>query len=227
MRFKKVTLYTHKLEEEFMFYSQNLGCKILKKSDKTFSIQVGWSELCFEKSDCQHLYHYCFLIPANMLDRALVWMEQKVDIIEIENGRKTQNFKDWNANSFYFHDASGNIVEFIARHDLRNESKGEFDISSVIGFNEMGMPTRNILQVNQQLEKELHTKFWKGEFNRFGTNGTQEGLFLLPNYELKEVWFPTSIQIKPEPFKAIVENNEWEFQLIYRYEEVKIQELTK
>ncbi|MFT4758702.1 MAG: hypothetical protein ACI9XO_000271 [Paraglaciecola sp.] len=56
------------------------------------------------------------------------------------------------------------------------------------------------------MEDELDSKFWKGDDLRFGTNGTEEGLFLLPNYELKKEWFPTNLPVEPSPFLALIEN---------------------
>lgn len=207
MKFKKLKLFTNKFEEELVFYSQTLGFNIIKQNRNSFTVKIGWSELSFDKSENEHSYHYCFLIPSNKLHQAFEWMERRVEIIDIEKGRKTQNFETWNADSFYFYDASGNLAEFIVRYDLANEDHVDFDISRVLGVNEMGMPTNNVKKINQQLEIELETNFWKGDLKRFGTNGNQEGILLLPNYELKESWFPTSLRIKSEPFKAIIDNN--------------------
>ncbi|TCI93731.1 VOC family protein [Tenacibaculum sp. M341] len=221
MKFKKLKLYTNKLESELNFYSKTLGFKVLEQNTNYFSIKVGWSELSFEKTEREYKYHYCFLIPSNKLNEALEWMEKRTEIINIGNGRKTQNFDSWNADSFYFYDASGNIAEFIVRYDLNNDDSDEFDISKVLGVNEMGMPTANVKKTNDQLKTELQTEYWKGDINRFGTNGSQEGIFLLPNYNLKDIWFPTSIKIKPEPFEAVIENKEIEYHIEYRNEKIK------
>ncbi|MFI0430852.1 VOC family protein [Mariniflexile sp. HMF6888] len=221
MKFKKLKLYTNKLESELKFYSETLGFELLEQKSNSFSVKVGWSELSFEKSEKEYKYHYCFLIPANKLYEALEWMEKRTEIVTIENGRKTQNFESWNADSFYFYDTSGNIAEFIARYDLKNNDNSDFDISKVLGINEIGMPTANIKKTNDQLSNELKTEYWKGDIERFGTNGTQEGIFLLPNYNLKAVWFPTTIKIKPEPFEAIIESREKEYHIEFRNEKIK------
>jgi catechol-2,3-dioxygenase len=221
MKFKKLKLYTNKLESEFKFYSETIGFEILEHNQNFFSVKVGWSELSFEKSEKECKYHYCFLIPANKLNEALEWMEKRTEIVDIENGRKTQNFESWNADSFYFYDASGNIAEFIVRYDLKNNDNSDFDISKVLGVNEMGMPTANVKKTNDQLHNDLGTKFWKGDIERFGTNGTQEGLFLLPNYNLKDIWFPTSIKIKPEQFEAVIQNGKKEYHIEYKNEKIK------
>ena len=221
MKFKKLKLYTNKLESELRFYSETLGFEILEQKEKFFTVKVGWSELSFEKSEKEYKYHYCFLIPANKLNEALEWMEKRTEIVNIDNGRKIQNFESWNADSFYFYDASGNIAEFIVRYDLKNNDNYDFDISKVLGVNEMGMPTADIKKTNDQLQNELETEYWKGDIVRFGTNGTQEGIFLLPNYDIKDIWFPTSIKIKPEPFEAIIENGKKEYHIEYRNEKIK------
>ncbi len=222
MRFKKLKLYTNKLESELVFYSKTLGFKITEQNRNSFTVKIGWSELSFQKSDREHNYHYCFLIPSNKLHQALEWMGKRVEIIDLEDGKKIQNFETWNADSFYFYDASGNIAEFIVRYELGNEENGDFDNSKVLGVNEIGMPTNNVARINQQLENELNSNFWKGDLDRFGTNGNQEGILLLPNYDLKEIWFPTSLKIKPEPFEAIIKNEKRQYHLEFRNEKVKL-----
>ena len=165
---------------------------------------------------------YCFLIPSNKLNEGLAWIEERIEVIDVEAGKKTQVFESWNAESFYFFDKSGNLAEFIVRYDLKNESATDFDISQVLGVNEIGLPSKNVTETNRFLEKKLNTRFWKGNLKRFGTNGTQEGLFLIPNYEIKTNWFPTSAKVKPEPFEAIIENEKKEYFVEFKKENIKI-----
>lgn len=222
MKILKLKLFTNKLELEKVFFSQTLGFEILESNINSFTVKIGWSELIFEKTENEYRYHYCFLIPNNKLEQAMEWMEKRVHIIDIENGRKTQRFESWNADSFYFYDACGNIAEFIVRQELDNEISSDFNISNVLCINEIGMPTNNIEKTNNKLLKHFGTEFWKGDLKQFGTNGSQEGLFLLPNYEIKEFWFPTStIKIKPEPFEIIFENNGEKYKMEYKNEEIR------
>ncbi|MFC6268607.1 VOC family protein [Frigoriflavimonas asaccharolytica] len=225
MKIKKLKLYTNKLESEFNFYSKVLGFEIIEKTVNSFTAKVGFSEFCFEKSECNFQYHYCFLIHSNHLKQALDFIEKRIEVLRIDGDNKIQRFESWNANSFYFFDASGNLAEFIVRFDLNNESKNDFSISNILGINEIGIPTRNIEQTNGILQKSLKTKFWKGDKERFGTNGTQEGLFLLPNYTVKKTWFPTELKIRPNNFDAIVENLNKKYRLSFKDEILKISEL--
>ncbi len=49
MKFKKLNLYTNKLESELKFYSKTLGFKKIEQSKNSFSVKIGWSELTFER----------------------------------------------------------------------------------------------------------------------------------------------------------------------------------
>ena len=207
MKIRSLSLFTNCLELEKTFYSETLGFKMLKKTDNSFTLKIGWSKLTFLKSNKAHKYHYCFLIPSNKLLEAMAWMENRTTVLDIENSRKIQRFESWNADSFYFYDASGNVAEFIVRPDLENQSDTPFSIEDVICVNEIGLPTTSIENTNNFLQKELNSSFWKGDTKHFGTNGTQEGLFLLPNYETRTNWFPTDLKIEPSPLKSLIESN--------------------
>jgi hypothetical protein len=222
MRIRSLKLFTNKLELEKTFYSQTLGFEIIENNLNAFTVKIGWSKLTFEKTVQDYKYHYCFLIPSNKLEQAIEWMEKRVSIIDIENGRRIQRFESWNADSFYFYDASGNIAEFIVRHELDNGINSDFSISNVLCVNEIGMPTNNVEKANNQLFKNFGTEFWKGDIKRFGTNGSQEGMFLLPNFEIKDIWFPTKIKIKPEPFEIQLENNDERYIMEYKNGEIII-----
>ncbi len=220
MHIKSLTLYTNQLASEKYFYSQILGCSFLSSSATHFSTQIGSTELIFEKTTQLHRYHYCFLIPKNKLQEAVKWMKQRHQLIEIEEGRWIENFETWNADSIYFYDGSGNIAELIVRYDLDNESEEAFSLASFLNVNEIGMPTRDVEKLNLQLEK-LGSPLWRGDRKRFGVNGTQDGLFLLPNYQIKNSWFPTSLAIQPSPFKAIIEIGNQQFDFMYKNEILK------
>lgn len=218
MNIQELTLYTEKIDAEKEFYGKTLGFDLLENSADHFSVNIGSTTLRFRKTDTPYRFHYCFLIPANQLQPGIEWLKKRVAIIEIEPGRVIQRFETWNADSVYFYDGSGNIAEFIVRYDLQNESSAEFDNRSLLCVNEIGMPTRNVRALNAQLEQELNTPFWKGDLERFGTNGSQEGLFLLPNYEIKGVWFPTDLRITAEPFQAKISNAGTTYSIDYKNE---------
>ncbi|WOD43558.1 VOC family protein [Hwangdonia lutea] len=222
MKVRELSLFTDKLELEKAFYSETLGFNIIKQSTDSFTLKIGWSKLTFLKSDIGYKYHYCFLIPSNKLDEAISWIENKTTVLDIESGRKTQHFETWNAESFYFYDASRNVAEFIVRHDLKNQTDTPFSIEDVICVNEIGLPTTSIIKTNAIIKKEIGSDFWKGDKANFGTNGTQEGLFLLPNYETRTKWFPTNLRVEPSPFEAVIDSDNVLYDFQFSNEEIII-----
>ena len=222
MKIIRLKLLTHKLQEEKEFYSQILGFELIEESLHHFTVQVGWSELTFEKSVTSHTYHYCFLIPSNKLNEALEWMKNRVEIVEDQEMNQIQLFESWNAESFYFFDKSGNLAEFIVRNDLDNKLDEGFNISQVLCLSEIGVPVKDIARTSQYLNQQMGVEIWKGDVERFAVVGDQDGLLLLPNYEVKKSWFPTEIKVKPEPIEALIEIGKNRFQLAYNKEAFEI-----
>ncbi len=221
MKIKQLTLYTDKFTAQKEFFENTLGFMVHQEEHDRFWIQIGWTKFCFQRSQESYAYHYCFLIPGNKLQEALKWVQSKVDIVETADNENVVFFDSWNAHAFYFYDAAGNIAECIVRHDLQLESNSPFGIADFLCVNEIGLGTDDIAKTNQELENQLGTRFWKGDNERFATNGSQEGLFLLPNYRIKEIWFPSDIAIKPNPVAGIIENEGRSYNFQYRNAEVK------
>lgn len=215
MKIKELHLFTNKLREQKEFFLNKIGFELIEENETEICFKIGWSKLRFIKSEKLHEYHYCFLIPSNKINEALNWINNKVETEFVNENEKIVHFEDWNAHSFYFYDGAGNIAEFIVRHDLKNEENEEFNEKMILCINEIGIGTDDVEKINSYLEKNIGTRFYKGNLNRFGTNGSLEGMFLIPNFNLKETWFPTEMKIKPEPFEAIVENNGEEFFVQY------------
>ncbi|PIY12714.1 MAG: glyoxalase [Flexibacter sp. CG_4_10_14_3_um_filter_32_15] len=225
MKIREITLFTNQLTEQLYFYKKTLALEILRNSIRNFTFQVGFTKVTFEASEQKHIYHYCFLIPSNQLEAAIKWLSNRLDIIKIEGERIIEHSENWNADSVYFYDGAGNIVEFIVRYDLKNKPKNEskekkFDASQILCVNEIGMPTKNIAELNENLETELHSKFWKGDLRCFGTNGTQEGLFLLVNNEIKKEWFPTDLKTESSPFYGIFEVENYLYAMQFKKEKM-------
>ncbi|MEO1013403.1 MAG: VOC family protein, partial [Bacteroidota bacterium] len=129
MRIKELKLYTKHLKAQREFYSKTLGFQVLESGPSHFSVQIGWSLFTFAESQKTHDYHFCFLIPCNSLDSALEWMEKRITLILSPDGQKTHRFESWDADSFYFYDAGGNVVEFIVRHQLHNTIDVYFEVT--------------------------------------------------------------------------------------------------
>jgi catechol 2,3-dioxygenase-like lactoylglutathione lyase family enzyme len=203
MQIQSLTLYTNQLAEQRYFFTQQMSFEISEESITAFGIQVGKTTLRFVEAPIQGKYHYCFLIPSNQLDASIKWLRDRdIPIIKIEGDRIVQHFANWNADSVYFYDGAGNLVEFIVRYNLDNDHPEPFDQQQILNVNEIGMASRHPKQLNDQLTERIGSLFWKGDLERFGTFGSESGLLLLVNSQVKTDWFPTTIPTLPLPFDA-------------------------
>ena len=206
MRITEILLKSANLDKMSSFYA-DLGLQIDKSVSDQISFQVGWTKIRFKLSDNHVPYHYCFLIPSNKLEQALIWMQNFTSIITNEENSEITYFENWNAHSIYFWDPDGNIVELITRHDLDYTSHDTFNASEILGLNEIGLPTYNITGTQEFLSKSMGTTSWLGNDKVFGTHGDLEGLLLLPNPEFKKTWYPTQTPIEIAKVEFKVEAN--------------------
>ncbi len=189
MKIKELRLYTSNLVEQFEFYSNVLKFEVLNKTSKKCSFRVGKSMLTFIHKINTAPYHFAFNIPSNKENEALNWLKKRVEILSFE-GNEIVNFKSWNAKAIYFYDKDFNIVEFIARKNLNENSSTDFSSASIFDISEIGMPTNNIEATYNELNDLKEIAIYGGDFELFCAIGNEEGLFILVNEELK-TWFPT------------------------------------
>ncbi len=222
MRIKKLTLQSNDIARQVSFFKDTLGFTV-ERSENLLSIVIGNSTLEFIDVPVDGKYHYCFLIPCNQIEEAKVWLSQKLELILVENHNYIAHFDTWNADSIYFYDGNGNIAELIARHDLINRSDKKFGLNSFLSINEIGTPTSDTRRLDHQLTNEIGSEFWKGNLDTFSTNGNQHGLFLLPNYLIKKTWFPTPIKVMPLPYTATIIQDENQYQINYKNENMQVE----
>lgn len=153
------------------------------------------------------IYHFAFNIPNNKLEEAIAWIKNKIDLLVIEDKNVIAQFENWNANAVYFYDNNGNLLEFIARHDLDNNQSTSFDSKSILNISEIGIVNETPLELaNQLIEKhglEFFTKNPNSEL--FSAVGNDEGLLIIvqPNRN----WYPTQIPAASNKTTVQIENN--------------------
>lgn len=147
--FKKVTLYTDRLEEMKGFYEYQLGFRIVEEDETSFTLAIGESTLIFKESDRKAFYHFAFNIPGNQFTLAKSWANSRVTLNRQE-GMDEIFYANFNADAFYFEDPAGNIVEFIARRNV--DRMGDFTVDSLLNISEVSVTTPFVEEVGEQLE---------------------------------------------------------------------------
>lgn len=215
MQFKEVILQSAELAKQKAFYHGKLGLPVVEDSADKLSLQTGASLLTFENTPGRHpaIYHIAFNVPENQLPSAATWLERHTPLIaSYSNPTKTIfEFVAWNAHAFYFRDNEGNILEFIARHNLKNASNEPFTAENILEISEVGLPTPDVQNLADQLIEELQLPIYSGAgSDQFTVLGEEQALFIL--VQSGRPWMPTRDQeALAQPTRVIVEGIEGDF----------------
>ena len=148
--FKKVTLYTDKLDEMKGFYEYQLGFRIVEEDNSSFMLAIGESQLTFRHSDRPAFYHFAFNIPGNQFTLAKGWASSRLELNRQE-GMDEIYYPNFEADAFYFQDPAGNIVEFLGRRNT--DRMGNFTVDSLLNISEVSITTPFVAEVGKQIEE--------------------------------------------------------------------------
>ena len=208
------------LREMRAFYHDLLGMPAVQATDGRLTIRAGASRITFAPSGPGHshpFYHFAFNIPANKLLAAYHWQKERTPLLPIPPALRDPrfppevvNYSHWNAHSIFFFDPAGNVVEYIARHDLRNAADGEFGPSDLLCVSEIALVVDDVLATAATLESTFGLPPYRGRDEHFAAVGDEHGLLLVmkrgrvisfdaPERKAVSV-FPTSVGVRrPKP----------------------------
>jgi catechol-2,3-dioxygenase len=181
MRIRELKLFTGRLAEQKKFYTQTLGLPLVDEQNDHIAIQVGATKLIFMRTQegSQPYYHFAFNITENKLLQAKAWIaERSIDLSRDDPDNWYS--KSWNSHALYFYDPAGNIVEFIARHDLANAQEGPFTEKDILCVSEIGLVPDTVAATVTTLQGKVGVEVYKGSISEeFAALGDEHGLFIL------------------------------------------------
>jgi hypothetical protein len=192
MNITKLELLTVDLGAQKHFYENILELPV-KLTSSNLEVRAGQTELIFTQApaDFDEAYHFAFNIPENQFRAAKKWISERIPLLRDESGKDEFNSESWNSDSVYFKDAAGNVLEFIARHNLKNAVDGDFDGSQILNISEIGLPSENVIGFANELCTSLNLSVFKQQPNEtFTPVGDDNGLFILPIKN--RIWIPNS-----------------------------------
>ena len=197
------------------FYHGVFGFPIHEESPEKLTLRAG--NTAFVIARARHLlegvYHFAFNIPENQFDEAVQWLRERVMLIADDGGEDTFHHDSWNADSVYFHDPAGNIVEFIARHDLDCASDHPFSGQRVLGVSEIGIASNDVVHETASLRDRTMAPIYKEtQSETFTAIGDETGLLIV--VKRGRVWFPdTGKRADPMPLSVAVATDDGPVQL--------------
>ncbi|MWW26717.1 VOC family protein [Algibacter lectus] len=198
MKIEEITLFTNQIEKQKLFYQEVVDFDLVFDSEEKITFKTGKSLLSFEYKETVNSAHFAFNIPSNKIDEALLWLQKRVAILP-DGENLISNFESWNAKAIYFYDADKNIVEFIARKDLNQNSVEQFTAKEIISISEIAMVTTNLSPLYEAISRIKPISIFDGNINRFCAIGNHDGLFILIDKTVK-TWHPTGESVHTADF---------------------------
>ncbi|MBN2615823.1 MAG: hypothetical protein JXR71_09030 [Bacteroidales bacterium] len=214
MKICELTVLSDDLNGTKKFYSDTLGFPLLLNNAQQLTFQAGASRLHFRKSDKEKpVYHFAFNIHSNQISQAMEWIQGKAELIVSDSGPMV-DFKNWQAQSVYFWDNNGNILEFIARAGLNLESDYPFDTTQVLSISEMGFPVKNVPNYLKKVQSDFNLNIFERQIpsDDFAALGDDNGLLILVREG--RPWFLTTKEAKKHWSKIQFEQNDILFEWV-------------
>lgn len=147
--FKSVLFYTNKLKQLRRFYVNVLELPITESSDNMFTVKIGISEISFKHSDQPAFYHFAINIPGNQFTLIKLWLKDRLTLNR-EGGIDQVYFPTFDADSMYFEDPAGNIIEYIGRR--KRDVFGNVTKDSFLNVSEVSVTTPFVTDVGDDLQ---------------------------------------------------------------------------
>jgi len=196
---RQIRLAARRLDEQRALYAVGLGLPATDE-DGALVVEVGDARLVLVPGEPTP-QHFAFRIPSSSYADALDWLGERVDLLTDEDGSRAFAFPDWNADSAYFADPDGNIVELIAHHDLPEPYAPPFGPSALLGICEAGMPVDDVAAFLDELERRTGVRPWSGNRETFAAAGTKAGSLIV--VKRGRVWYPTDAAAATRPPVAV------------------------
>lgn len=183
-------LQTSKIDVLQSFYSQDLGFPT-RRDASGLTIEAGSTRIVFESVESgesvEPFYHVAFNIPENKLQEARRWQKQRTELV-CKGKSEVIHFAKWNADSVFFRDPAGNLLEYIARHDLDNASRGEFSSNDILYASEIGLVVDDVPGTVAAAKSELKMGIYRDNGANFASIGNEHALLIVVKRDRK--WYP-------------------------------------
>lgn len=173
------------------FYGKTLDLGIVDERADRFTVDAGETKITFVE-DPQTVdgrapfYHFAFNIPENKIVQALEWQKARTPLLPIPERNRAAgyppevvDYSHWNAHSIFFLDPAGNVLEYIARHDLKNADRQPFSWGDILYASEIGLIVDDVPAAAGLLKDMAAVAPYKAASDQFTAMGDEYGLLLV------------------------------------------------
>ncbi|OIQ17253.1 MAG: hypothetical protein BM557_08550 [Flavobacterium sp. MedPE-SWcel] len=216
MKILEIELLSDDINETESFYKRVLGLTPYQKEKGVLLFyKVGFTRLIFRKSkEIKAIYHFAIDVPNNRFKESYDFIAETTAIIPISETETIADFSEWNAESFYFYDNNGNILEFITRYDNNAVSDEVFSTNSYISISEIGLAAKKVAEFADKLIDKFGVSVFHRQprGDRFTALGDDDGLFIIAINGRN--WYPVEDKVYSYPAKVLFMKNAVTYQLV-------------
>jgi hypothetical protein len=171
------------------FYHGSLGLRVREERADRLTVAAGETPLTFVPAGPgagRPFYHFAFNIPENKIRAARDWQRERTPLLPIPARLRDPAYPDdvvdyshWNAHSVFFLDPGGNVVEYIARHDLKNAAAGPFGSGDILYASEIGFIVDDVPAAAAKLKGVVGVDQYRRASDQFTALGDERGLLLV------------------------------------------------
>jgi len=173
------------------FYGKTLDLGILEDKADRLTVEAGETRITFVASTERvegraPFYHFAFNIPENKILKALEWQKARTPMLPIPERNRAQgyppevvDYRHWNAHSIFFLDPAGNVVEYIARHDLESSDTTPFGWTDILYASELALVVDDVAATASRLTEIAGVQQYRGGSDQFMAMGDEYGLLLV------------------------------------------------
>lgn len=147
--FKSVLFYTDKLKSLKRFYGNVMELDITESNDEKFTVKVGETDITFHQSEQSSFYHFAINIPGNQFVIMKHWIQDRLTLNQAW-GINEFYYPSFDADSMYFEDPAGNLIELIGRR--KRDLFGDLTKEAFFNVSEVGITTPLVADVGEQLQ---------------------------------------------------------------------------
>jgi hypothetical protein len=131
------------------FYGNVLGWDMKESDSSHFTVNVGETDITFQESEDPSFYHFAINIPGNQFSIMKQWIKEKVPLNR-SRGLTEIFYENLGADSMYFEDPAGNLVEFIGRRS--RDLFGPLTKEAFINVSEVSIISPHVYDVGEELQ---------------------------------------------------------------------------
>lgn len=173
------------------FYGKALDLGVLEDTPERLTVEAGETRLTFLASaevvgGRAPFYHFAFNIPENKILKALDWQKARTPMLPIPERNRAAgyppeivDYRHWNAHSIFFLDPAGNVVEYIARHDLKNGDNAPFTWTDILYASEIALVVDDVPAAAAQVASVSGVAQYRDGSDQFMAMGDEHGLVLV------------------------------------------------